>query len=80
MNLFTDHCIKFSKKNFSFSPPALESLQGLASLLLHVSADNRMLMQIENSKQNGWVVLQWGEAVLIGSILRIRFHLFTFGF
>ena len=34
--------------------------KNLASLLMHVSADNRMLRQIENSKQNGWVLLQMG--------------------
>lgn len=32
---------------------------------MHVSADNRMLMQIENSKQNVGCCCTWGEAVLI---------------
>lgn len=58
MNVFTDHCIQLS---IPPPPPALESLKDLANLLMHVSADNRMLMQIENSKQNGWGLLQmWG--------------------
>lgn len=40
--------------------PAHESFKDLASLFIHVSADNRMLMQIEKRKQNGWVLLQSG--------------------
>lgn len=62
MNVFTDHCIQLSK--ILFSLPALDSLKGLANLLMHVSADNRMLMQIENSKQDGWVLLQIGGGCL----------------
>lgn len=62
MNVFTDHCIQLSK--IVFFPPALDSLKGLASLLMHVSADNRMLMQIKNSNQNGWVLLQMGGVCL----------------
>lgn len=61
MNVFTDHCIQLSKILFF---PGLESLNSLASLLMHVSADNRLLMQTENSKQNGWVLLQMGGGCL----------------
>lgn len=60
-------CLQTTVSSFqkSFFPPsALDSLKGLANLLMHVSADNRMLMQIENSKQNGWVLLQIGEGCL----------------
>lgn len=32
---------------------------------MHVSTDNRMLMQIENSKQNVGCCCTWREAVLI---------------
>lgn len=63
MNVFTDHFIQLPKILF-FSPSALDSLKGLANLLMHVSADNRTLMQIENSKQNGWVLLQIGGGCL----------------
>lgn len=31
---------------------------------MHVFIDNRMLMQIENSKQNSWVLLQMGGGCL----------------
>lgn len=60
--------------------PAHESFKDLASLFIHVSADNRMLMQIEKRKQNGWVLLQsrGGEAVSVCNILHVRFHLFAF--
>lgn len=48
-----------------FLLPAFESLEFLASLPMRVSTDNRMLMQIENSKQNVGCCCKWGEAVLI---------------
>lgn len=49
----------------SFLLPGFESLKFLASLLMQASADNRMLMQIENSKQNVGCCCTWREAVLI---------------
>lgn len=49
----------------NFLLPAFESLKLLASLLMHVSTDNKMLMQIENSKQNVECCCKWGEAGLI---------------
>lgn len=49
----------------NFLLPAFESLKFLASLLMRVSTDNRMLMQIENSKQNVECCCKQGEAGLI---------------
>lgn len=48
----------FQKFFFFFFSSAHESCQDLASLFIRVSADNRVLMQIENSKQNSCVLLE----------------------
>lgn len=62
----------------SFLFPAFESLKVLASLLMHASTDNRMLMQIENSKQNSWVLLQMGEGCLNKAVLLFIYLLLDF--
>lgn len=48
----------YSAFKSSFFSSAHESCQDLASLFIHVFADNRELMQIENSKQNSCVLLE----------------------